>query len=131
MYDNTSFYVAPATLATNNISSRACQLVTVQSPEKLGVHLKNSATEADRRIQDLNGGLISPEQGLPPNLNNNRASFSIMTHYPTSSITGCHGGSGDADKELLLWERRAKGLKKMLLGFDQTSESGFSPGACI
>ncbi|CAG2064144.1 unnamed protein product, partial [Timema podura] len=35
-------------------------------------------------------------------------------------MTGCSGG-GDAatDKQLMLWERRAKGLKKMLLGFDQ------------
>jgi hypothetical protein len=39
----------------------------------------------------------------------------------TAAMTGCSGGGSDTstDKQLLLWERRVKGLKKMLLGFDQ------------
>jgi len=58
---------------------------------------------------------------------NNRSSassspFSVIgSSVATAAMTGCSGGGSDAttDKQLLLWERRVKGLKKMLLGFDQ------------
>lgn len=96
-------------------------LIAVQNPEKLGVHLKNLLIEAEKRIQDINGGLLTPDQNTPPSLNNNRASFSAGSH--TSTVTGCHGGAIDSEKDLILWERKAKGLKKMLLGFEQTRES--------
>ncbi|KAK6643358.1 hypothetical protein RUM43_004863 [Polyplax serrata] len=92
-----------------------------QTPEKLENHLKNLSIEADRRVQELNGGgLGSPDHTITTNLNNNRASFSVVGHYPSSSAISCHGGSGESEKELLIWKRRSNGLKKMLVGFDQT-----------
>lgn len=42
--------------------------------------------------------------------------------YPgpaSSSSLGCTGSS-EADKQIGLWERRIKGLRRMLLGWDQT-----------
>lgn len=50
----------------------------------------------------------------PPS--SHRASFSTQHN----NLTGC-GGSGE-DKQLALWERRARALRKMLLGFDQARE---------
>lgn len=95
--------------------------VLVQTPEKLENHLKNLSIEADRRVQELNGGGPgSPDHTITTNLNNNRASFSVVGHYPSSSAISCHGGSGESEKELLIWKRRSNGLKKMLVGFDQT-----------
>ena len=43
----------------------------------------------------------------------------------TAAMTGCSGGGSDAsmDKQLLVWERRVKVLKKMLLGFDQARKN--------
>jgi hypothetical protein len=73
-------------------------------------------------VQDLGGELLPLEDAANNNVSaNNRSSFSI---HSNASMTGCSGGGGDAatDKQLLLWEKRAKGLKKMLLGFDQASE---------
>ena len=37
--------------------------------------------------------------------------------YTSPSVTGCAGS--DSDKQLGLWERRVKGLRRMLLGWDQ------------
>lgn len=94
-----------------------------KTPESLGSHLKQLLVEAERKVQELGGGLL-PFDDAPSNNNNNnntRASFSIISsHSTTATMTGCGGGAEAAvDKQLLLWERRAKGLKKMLLGFDQ------------
>ncbi|XP_046988010.1 ankyrin repeat and fibronectin type-III domain-containing protein 1 isoform X1 [Schistocerca americana] len=101
-----------------------------KTPESLGSHLKQLLAEAERRVQELGGGAISPidDHLLSCNNNNNnninmhRASFSSVIQHTAAaaSVTSC-GGGGDAatDKQLMLWERRAKGLKKMLLGFDQ------------
>lgn len=37
--------------------------------------------------------------------------------YPGPSVTGCAGN--EADKQIGIWERRVKGLRRMLLGWDQ------------
>nr|CAD7439694.1 unnamed protein product [Timema bartmani] len=113
----------------------SCLPRTVKSPESLGTHLKQLLGEAERKVQELGGGLLPVDESSPVNHNNNRASFSIIgSHHSVaaSAMTGCSGG-GDAatDKQLMLWERRAKGLKKMLLGFDQALQwslnDNFSP----
>lgn len=38
--------------------------------------------------------------------------------YPGPSVTGCAGN--EADKQIGIWERRVKGLRRMLLGWDQS-----------
>ncbi|KAJ8986128.1 hypothetical protein NQ317_005598 [Molorchus minor] len=85
------------------------------STEKLGSHLKHLLGEAEMRLQEL-GGLLDEPCGAPLNT---RASFSsiIGNAYPTSSMTGCAGG--DTEKQAIAWGRRAKTLKRLVLGFTQ------------
>ncbi|XP_011346322.1 uncharacterized protein LOC105284481 isoform X3 [Ooceraea biroi] len=85
-----------------------------KSPESLGSHLASLLSEAEHRVQEL-GGSISGSSGTtllePPS--SHRASFSTQHN----NLTGCSGNT--EDKQLTLWERRARALRKMLLGFDQ------------
>ncbi|XP_076649906.1 ankyrin repeat and fibronectin type III domain containing protein wide awake isoform X2 [Halictus rubicundus] len=85
-----------------------------KSPESLGSHLASLLSEAEHRVQEL-GGSTSGSGGTtllePPS--SHRSSFSSQHN----NLTGC-GGSAE-DKQLALWERRARALRKMLLGFDQ------------
>lgn len=74
-------------------------------------------SEAEHRVQEL-GGSTSGSGGttlLEP-ASSHRASFSTQHN----NLTAC-GGSTE-DKQLALWERRARALRKMLLGFDQARE---------
>lgn len=90
--------------------------MTVKSPDSLGSHLASLLSEAERRVQEL-GGSTSGSSGttlLEPL--SHRSSFS----NPHNNLTGCGGNT--EDKQLALWERRARALRKMLLGFDQASE---------
>nr|CAI5841768.1 unnamed protein product [Callosobruchus analis] len=83
--------------------------------DKLGSHLKNLLGEAEMRLQEL-GGLLDEPCGAPLNT---RASFSsiIGNAYPATSMTGCAGG--DTEKQAIAWGRRAKALKRLVLGFAQ------------
>ncbi|XP_051173974.1 uncharacterized protein LOC127289823 isoform X4 [Leptopilina boulardi] len=84
-----------------------------KSPDSLGSHLASLLSEAERRVQEL-GGSTSGSSGttlLEPL--SHRSSFS----NPHNNLTGCGGNT--EDKQLALWERRARALRKMLLGFDQ------------
>ncbi|XP_021938463.1 ankyrin repeat and fibronectin type-III domain-containing protein 1 isoform X2 [Zootermopsis nevadensis] len=111
-----------------------------ESPESLGSHLKQLLAEAEQQVKRLGGGVGSGEQltldetpGYNNNNNNNHHHHNIINNHSSSSpfsvigssmataaMSGCGGGTDAAtDKQLLLWERRVKGLKKMLLGFDQ------------
>lgn len=88
---------------------------TVKSPESLGSHLASLLSEAEHRVQELGGSTSGSSSGTillePPS--SHRASFSTQHN----NLTAC-GGSTE-DKQLALWERRARALRKMLLGFDQ------------
>lgn len=42
----------------------------------------------------------------------------IGTAYAGPSVSGCTGT--ETDKQIGMWERRIKGLRRMLLGWDQT-----------
>lgn len=45
--------------------------------------------------------------------------FSLLgTAYAGPSVSGCTGT--ETDKQIGMWERRIKGLRRMLLGYDQT-----------
>lgn len=100
---------------TRNLFDSVC---AVKSPESLGSHLASLLLEAEHRVQEL-GGSTSGSGGTtllePPS--SHRSSFSSQHN----NLTGC-GGSAE-DKQLALWERRARALRKMLLGFDQASKS--------
>ncbi|KAK9294317.1 hypothetical protein QLX08_011029 [Tetragonisca angustula] len=87
-----------------------------KSPESLGTHLASLLLEAEHRVQEL-GGSTSGSGGTtllePPS--SHRSSFSSQHN----NLTGC--GGNNEDKQLALWERRARALRKMLLGFDQAN----------
>ncbi|XP_029672351.1 uncharacterized protein LOC115240991 isoform X1 [Formica exsecta] len=84
-----------------------------KSPESLGSHLASLLSEAEHRVQELGGSTSGSSATLlePPSIH--RASFSTQHN----NLTGCSGST--EDKQLALWERRARALRKMLLGFDQ------------
>ncbi|KAK9883280.1 hypothetical protein WA026_001464 [Henosepilachna vigintioctopunctata] len=84
------------------------------SCDKLGAHLKQLLGEAELRLQELGGLLDEPCVPL-----NTRASFSsiIGSAYQTSAMSGCAGG--DTEKQAIVWGRRAKQLKRLVLGFTQ------------
>ncbi|KAK9717688.1 Ankyrin repeats (3 copies) [Popillia japonica] len=84
------------------------------SSDKLGNHLSQLLGEAEMRLQEF--GYIEESCSIPIN---SRASFSsfIGTAYPASAMTGCAGG--DNEKQAIVWDRRAKTLKKLVLGFTQ------------
>lgn len=44
--------------------------------------------------------------------------FPLGTAYAGPSVSGCTGT--ETDKQIGMWERRIKGLRRMLLGYDQT-----------
>jgi hypothetical protein len=112
-------------------------LLAVESPESLGSHLKQLLAEAEEQVKQLGGQLTLDDTSSCNNNNNNNhhhhnnihnrssgssSPFSMIGNsVATAAMTGCSGGGSDTstDKQLLLWERRVKGLKKMLLGFDQ------------
>lgn len=88
---------------------------TVPSPDKLGSHLRHLLHESERRVLELGGSrLLDRNSHYHSTLSINRGSISVAD-------------SDRTDKTLALWERRCKGLKKMLLGFDQASEFLFQP----
>lgn len=111
------------------------------SPDLLGSHLKQLLSEAEQQLKQLGGGsgglLTLDDTSSCNNYNNNNhhhhnnmnnrsaassSPFSMIgSSVATAAMTGCSGGGSDAsmDKQLLVWERRVKLLKKMLLGFDQ------------
>ncbi|XP_060521870.1 ankyrin repeat and fibronectin type-III domain-containing protein 1 isoform X2 [Cylas formicarius] len=85
------------------------------SSDKMGSHLKQLLGEAEMRLQEL-GGLLDEPCGASLNT---RASFSsiIGNTYPAPSMTGCAGG--DTEKQAIAWGRKAKMLKRLVLGFAQ------------
>ncbi|XP_031618328.1 uncharacterized protein LOC116337694 isoform X3 [Contarinia nasturtii] len=86
-----------------------------KSTDSLGNHLNNLLREAENRIQELSGIEDAPQAPF-----STRASFSsiIGTAYAGPSVSGCTGT--ETDKQIGMWERRIKGLRRMLLGWDQT-----------
>ncbi|CAD7084324.1 unnamed protein product [Hermetia illucens] len=83
-----------------------------KSADSLGNHLNGLLHDAENRIHDLS---TADEMSQPPF--STRASFSSIIGNSGPSVTGCAGT--EADKQIGLWERRVKGLRRMLLGWDQ------------
>ncbi|KYM92302.1 Ankyrin repeat and fibronectin type-III domain-containing protein 1 [Atta colombica] len=83
-----------------------------KSPESLGNHLTTLLSEAEHRVQEF-GGSTFGNGGTNLETPCHRTSFTTQHN----NLTGC-GGSTE-NKQLTLWERRSRALRKMLLGFDQ------------
>jgi hypothetical protein len=74
------------------------RLSTVENRDALGANIARLLNDAEARLQEM--ALMPPETGPDPTV-------------------GVGGGSGGSEKQRLIWERRVRSLKKMLLGFDQ------------
>lgn len=73
-------------------------------------------SETEHRIQELGGSISGSSTTTLLEPNSHRASFSTQhNNLPGYS-------SNTEDKQLTLWEKRAKALRRMLLSFDQARE---------
>ncbi|CAD6992617.1 unnamed protein product [Ceratitis capitata] len=86
------------------------------STDTIGSKLNGLLKDAESRIQDLSGtsdgGLCQPTFASRPSIS------SIIIGNTGSSVTGCTGN--EIEKQIGIWERRVKGLRRLLLGWDQT-----------
>ncbi|XP_036324599.1 uncharacterized protein LOC118737893 [Rhagoletis pomonella] len=86
------------------------------STDTIGNKLNGLLKDAESRIQDLSGtsdgGLCQPTFSTRPSIS------SIIIGNTGSSVTGCTGN--EIEKQIGIWERRVKGLRRLLLGWDQT-----------
>ncbi|XP_023175628.2 uncharacterized protein LOC111602668 isoform X5 [Drosophila hydei] len=84
------------------------------SADSIGTKLNGLLKDAETRIHDLSGpeGLCTPIFTSRPSIS------SIIIGNAGSSVTGCTGN--EVDKQIGISERRVKGLRRMLLGWDQT-----------
>ncbi|XP_067616980.1 ankyrin repeat and fibronectin type-III domain-containing protein 1 isoform X1 [Eurosta solidaginis] len=86
------------------------------STDTIGNKLNGLLKDAESRIQDLSGtsdgGLCQPSFSTRPSIS------SIIIGNTGSSVTGCTGN--EIEKQIGIWERRVKGLRRLLLGWDQT-----------
>ncbi|XP_065371378.1 uncharacterized protein LOC135963459 isoform X2 [Calliphora vicina] len=83
------------------------------SVDSIGTKLNGLLKDAELRINDLSGleGTCQPSFSSRPSIS------SIIIGNTGSSVTGCTGN--EVDKQIGIWERRVKGLRRLLLGWDQ------------
>ncbi|XP_061391671.1 uncharacterized protein LOC133327115 [Musca vetustissima] len=83
------------------------------SVDSIGTKLNGLLKDAEIRIHDLSGleGTCQPSFSTRPSIS------SIIIGNTGSSVTGCTGN--EVDKQIGIWERRVKGLRRLLLGWDQ------------
>ncbi|XP_059217823.1 uncharacterized protein LOC106080825 isoform X2 [Stomoxys calcitrans] len=83
------------------------------SVDSIGTKLNGLLKDAEIRIHDLSGldGTCQPSFSSRPSIS------SIIIGNTGSSVTGCTGN--EVDKQIGIWERRVKGLRRLLLGWDQ------------
>ncbi|XP_034137495.1 uncharacterized protein LOC117589563 isoform X3 [Drosophila guanche] len=83
------------------------------SAENIGSKLNGLLQDAESRIHDLSG----PEGLCPPVFASRPSISSIIIGNSSASVTGCTGS--EVEKQIGIWERRVKGLRRLLLGWDQ------------
>ncbi|XP_058458113.1 ankyrin repeat and fibronectin type-III domain-containing protein 1-like isoform X2 [Malaya genurostris] len=94
---------------------------TIQAANNnVGLHLNNLLCEAESTIHEL-GNFESGQPGQGSGGiggTSGKTTFSNIIGSGGPSVTSCTGS--DVDKQVGLWERRVKGLRRMILGWDQT-----------
>lgn len=70
--------------------------------------------EAELKIYNL-----SSTEDLLRQSENSRASISSIIGNTSSSVSGCTGS--ESDRQIALWERRLKGLRRMIQGWEFTN----------
>nr|XP_029723303.1 uncharacterized protein LOC109400223 isoform X2 [Aedes albopictus] len=105
---------------------------TIQAAaNNVGLHLNNLLCEAEATIHELGnfesgqhhgsqpgGGGGGPGGGGGAGGTSGKTSFTNIIGSGGPSVTSCTGS--EIDKQVGLWERRVKGLRRMILGWDQT-----------
>uniref|UniRef100_B3P8L7 GG11156 n=2 Tax=Drosophila erecta TaxID=7220 RepID=B3P8L7_DROER len=83
------------------------------SVDTIGTKLNGLLKDAESRIHDLSG----PEGLCPPVFASRPSISSIIIGNSSASVTGCTGS--EVEKQIGIWERRVKGLRRLQLGWDQ------------
>ncbi|XP_053661268.1 uncharacterized protein LOC128710247 [Anopheles marshallii] len=89
----------------------------------MGLHLNNLLCDAEATIHEL-GNFDGNQPGMTSNertgsgANAGKTTFSNIIGSSGPSVTSCTGS--EIDKQVGLWERRVKGLRRMILGWEQT-----------
>ncbi|KAH8278397.1 hypothetical protein KR018_002303, partial [Drosophila ironensis] len=83
------------------------------SVDTIGTKLNGLLKDAESHIHDLSG----PEGLCPPIFASRPSISSIIIGNSSASVTGCTGS--EVEKQIGIWERRVKGLRRLLLGWDQ------------
>ncbi|XP_049533521.1 uncharacterized protein LOC125950010 isoform X1 [Anopheles darlingi] len=92
----------------------------------MGLHLNNLLCEAEATVHELgnfdsnqsSGGGAGNERTGGSGTNAGKTTFSNIIGSGGTSVTSCTGN--EIDKQVGLWERRVKGLRRMILGWEQT-----------
>ncbi|XP_035777875.1 uncharacterized protein LOC118458987 isoform X1 [Anopheles albimanus] len=92
----------------------------------MGLHLNNLLCEAEATVHELGnfdsnqsgGGVTGNERTGGSGTNAGKTTFSNIIGSGGTSVTSCTGN--EIDKQVGLWERRVKGLRRMILGWEQT-----------
>uniref|UniRef100_A0A182MSW6 Ras-associating domain-containing protein n=1 Tax=Anopheles culicifacies TaxID=139723 RepID=A0A182MSW6_9DIPT len=93
------------------------------SNSNMGLHLNNLLCDAEATIHEL-GNFDGNQPGMTSNdrtgsgANAGKTTFSNIIGSSGPSVTSCTGS--EIDKQVGLWERRVKGLRRMILGWEQT-----------
>nr|XP_029723314.1 uncharacterized protein LOC109423620 isoform X2 [Aedes albopictus] len=105
---------------------------TIQAAaNNVGLHLNNLLCEAEATIHELGNFESGQHHGNQPGAGgggpggggsaggtSGKTSFTNIIGSGGPSVTSCTGS--EIDKQVGLWERRVKGLRRMILGWDQT-----------
>ncbi|XP_020799728.1 uncharacterized protein LOC110177371 isoform X2 [Drosophila serrata] len=83
------------------------------SVDTIGTKLNGLLKDAESRIHDLSG----PEGLCPPMFASRPSISSIIIGNSSASVTGCTGS--EVEKQIGIWERRVKALRRLQLGWDQ------------
>uniref|UniRef100_A0A182PSI1 Ras-associating domain-containing protein n=1 Tax=Anopheles epiroticus TaxID=199890 RepID=A0A182PSI1_9DIPT len=90
----------------------------------MGLHLNNLLCDAEATVHEL-GNFDGSQAGMAGNErtgsgagNAGKTTFSNIIGSSGPSVTSCTGS--EIDKQVGLWERRVKGLRRMILGWEQT-----------
>uniref|UniRef100_A0A182QS15 Ras-associating domain-containing protein n=1 Tax=Anopheles farauti TaxID=69004 RepID=A0A182QS15_9DIPT len=89
----------------------------------MGLHLNNLLCDAEATVHEL-GNFDGSQAAMTGNertgsgANAGKNTFSNIIGSSGPSVTSCTGS--EIDKQVGLWERRVKGLRRMILGWEQT-----------
>ncbi|XP_065220831.1 ankyrin repeat and fibronectin type-III domain-containing protein 1 isoform X3 [Planococcus citri] len=88
------------------------------SADDMRNHLYHLLHEAERRVQELGSSLRLNIESDGSSLSSSSSNIPSIT-VGDSGSGGGSGSGGSQNKTYSIWERRAKGLKRMLMGFEQ------------